>query len=161
MYLDRVTIFVSSVAANAKSQLQAPTSRPSAKDSSHIATLNFALRSLNLTVANIKWLFQVFSSESQLLDDGILVYHYWRWSMFPRFSNTITSPTSVLHKKILTSLVDIEPMSEQRRLKYLLGLVTQALISLRRSEVALYTLDEEWQAIIGASNLIDASQCAA
>ncbi len=52
-------------------------------------------------------------------------------------------------------------MSEQRWLKHLLGLVTQALISLRRSEVALYTLNEEWQAIIGASNLIDASQCAA
>ena len=161
MYLDRVTIFTSSVAANVGSQLQAPTSRPSAKDSSHIATLNFALRSLTLTVANVKWLSQALSHEGQPLDDGALAYHYWRWSMFPRFSNTITNPTSILHKKILESLDDIKPMSERRRLKYLLGLGTQALISLRRSEVALYTLDEDWQVIVGASNLIDASQRAA
>jgi hypothetical protein len=161
MYLDRVTIFASSVAANAKSQLQAPTLRPGAKDSSRIATLNFTLRSLNLAVANIKWISQVFSGESQPLDDSALAYHYWRWSLFPRFSNKITNPASILHKKILTSIDDIRPIPEQRRLKYLLGLVTQALISLRRSEVALYTLDEEWQAIIGTSNLIDASQRAA
>ena len=161
MYLDRVTTFASSAAANVRSQLQVPTSRPRAKDPSHIATLNFALRSLNLSVANVKWVSQMFSRECQLLDDGTLAYHYWRWSMFPRFSNTITMPASILHKKILASLDDIEPISERRRLKYLLGLGTQALISLRRSEVALYTLDEEWQVIVGASNLIDASQRAA
>ena len=161
MYLDRMVIFASFVAANAKSQLQAPTLRPGGKDSSRIATLNFALRSLHLAVANIKWLSQIFRGESQLLDDSTLAYHYWRWSLFPRFSNTITDPASILHKKILTSIDDIKPIPDQRRLKYLLGLVMQALISLRRSEVALYTLDEEWQVIIGTSNLIDASQRAA
>jgi hypothetical protein len=161
MYLDRVTIFAATVAANAKSQLQAPTLRTGARDSSHITTLNLALRSLNLAVTNIKWVSQAFSGESQLLDDITLAYHYWRWSLFPRFSNATTNPASILHKKIWTSLDDVKPIPEQRRLKYLLGLVTQVLISLRRSEVALYTFDEEWQVIIGTSNLIDASQRAA
>ncbi|KAK0435403.1 hypothetical protein EV421DRAFT_1236567 [Armillaria borealis] len=92
---------------------------------------------------------------------GIFTYHYWRWSLFPRFSNTAANSENILHEKIMASLNEVEAISEQKRLKGLFGLLTQAVITLRRCEVALYTLDEEWMVIVGSSNLIDASRRAA
>jgi hypothetical protein len=43
----------------------------------------------------------------------------------------------------------------------LLGLTTKTLIALRRAEIALYILDEEWAVIIGITNLLETCQHAA
>ncbi|KAK0196381.1 hypothetical protein F5146DRAFT_1152112 [Armillaria mellea] len=158
-YLDRVETFTSSVAANAHLQLQSSQRLPN--HSSHLVSLVTILRNFHLAAADIRGLSLAFNNECQPLAAGILTYRYWRWSLFPRFSNTTASLENLLHGKITASLNEVENISQQKRLKSLLGLLTQALTTLRRCEAALYILDEEWMVFVGSSNLIDTSRRAA
>lgn len=158
-YLDRVETFTSSVAANAHLRLQSSQRRPN--HSSHLVSLVTVLRNFHLAAADIRGLSLAFNNECQPLAAGILPYRYWRWSLFPRFSNTTASLENLLHGKIMASLNEVEDISQQKRLKSLFGLLAQALTTLRRCEAALYTLDEEWMVFVGSSNLIDTSRRAA
>ncbi|PBK80305.1 hypothetical protein ARMGADRAFT_1098448 [Armillaria gallica] len=162
-YLHRIEHFASSVAANAILRVQ---SLPlHSNHSSHIATLASALRTIHLVVTDIRSLSLAFNSEWKPLTTpaGIprVTYRYWRWTLFPRFSNMAANSRSILHEKIMASLNEVKPISEKKRLKILFGLLTQTVTGLRRCEAALYALDEEWMPIVGASNLIDASHHAA
>ncbi|KAK0468741.1 hypothetical protein IW261DRAFT_923000 [Armillaria novae-zelandiae] len=158
-YLDRVENFTSSVAANAHLRLQSLQQRPN--HSSHLASFVTTLRNFRLAAADIRGLSLAFNKECQPLAAGILTYRYWRWSLFPRFSNTAENLENLLHGQIMAAPNEVEAIQERRRLTALFGLLTQALTTLRRCEVALYALDEEWMVIVGASNLIDASHRAA
>ncbi|KAK0239383.1 hypothetical protein EDD85DRAFT_447557 [Armillaria nabsnona] len=158
-YLDRVETFTSSVAANANLRVQSLQRR--SNHVSHLVSLVTTLRNLHLAIADLRGLSLAFNNECQPLAAGIFTYRYWRWSLFPRFSNTAANSENLLHGQIMASLNEVEAISEQKRLKSLFGLLTQTLTTLRRCEVALYTLDEEWMVIVGSSNLIDASRRAA
>ncbi len=158
-YLDRMEYFTSSVAANAHLRLQSLQRRPN--HASHLVSLVTTLRNFHLATAEIRGLSLAFNNDCQPLAAGILTYRYWRWSLFPRFSNTAANSENLLHGKIMASLNEVEAIPEQKRLKGLFGLLTQALTILRRCEVALYTLDEEWMVIVGSSNLIDVNRRAA
>ncbi|KAK0211603.1 hypothetical protein IW262DRAFT_1519187 [Armillaria fumosa] len=154
-YLDRVEKFTSSVAANARLRLQSLQRRPN--HSSHLVSLVTTLRNFRLAAADIRGLSLAFNNECRPLAAGIFTYRYWRWSLFPRFSNTAENLENLLNGKIMAALNEVEAVPEQKRLKVLFGLLMQALTTLRLCEVALYALDEEWMVIVGASNLIDAS----